>query len=85
MIAESLVSAHIPTDVKNRAFSALESIGLNESDLIRMTFSRVAESGMLPFDINTPNAATRQAIADLDAGKGQVFETENAVFNHLGL
>lgn len=85
MRADAVVRARIPAEVKDQAYAALEKIGLNASDLIRLTFMRVAESGRLPFDLSVPNAETRKAIAELDAGKGKKFATAEALFEDLGI
>ncbi|WP_375623772.1 MULTISPECIES: type II toxin-antitoxin system RelB/DinJ family antitoxin [unclassified Bartonella] len=63
----------------------LERMGLSASDLIRMTFLRVAEEGRLPFDIKVPNNATRKAIKELDEGKGETFKNADALFKDLGI
>lgn len=85
MRADSIVKARIPAEVKDRAVIALERIGLNTSDLIRLTFMRVAEEGRLPFDLAVPNPATRKAMAELDAGKGKEFASADALFKDLGI
>ncbi|MFT4249093.1 MAG: type II toxin-antitoxin system RelB/DinJ family antitoxin [Pseudomonas sp.] len=70
MLADAVVRARIPAEIKDKAVEALDRIGLSASDLIRLTFMRVAAEGRLPFDVSVPNAATRSAIKELDAGKG---------------
>ncbi len=85
MRADSIVKARIPAEVKDRAVTALERIGLNTSDLIRLTFMRVAEDGRLPFDLSVPNAATRKAMAELDAGQGKKSDSADALFKDLGI
>ena len=64
---------------------ALEHMGLSASDLIRLTFLRVAEEGRLPFDVAVPSRATRKAIEELKAGKGKRFSNKAALFRDLGL
>jgi len=34
---------------------------------------RIAEERRLPFDVKVPNATTRKAIAELEAGQGKKF------------
>ena len=34
---------------------------------------RVADARRLPFDVKAPNASTRKAFAELEAGKGKRF------------
>jgi len=85
MTADTVVRARIPGDVKERAISALDRIGLNVSDVIRLTLIRVAEEGRLPFDVAVPNRTTRKAMKELAEGKGQTFDSAEALFKDLGI
>lgn len=71
--ADTYVRARIDTDTKERAASALEAMGLSISDAIRLLMLRIADEHRLPFEIKAPNATTRKAIAELEAGKGKKF------------
>ena len=71
--ADTYVRARIDTDTKKRAAEALEAMGLSVSDAIRLLMMRIADERCLPFEVRVPNKATRQAIAELEAGKGQRF------------
>ena len=71
--ANTYVRARIDTDTKERAASALEAMGLSISDAIRLLMLRIADERCLPFDVKAPNATTKQAIAELEAGKGKKF------------
>ena len=85
MNADSIVRARIPAEIKDKAVSILSSMGLSSSDLIRLTFLRVAEEGRLPFAVETPNRATRKAMRELEEGKGRKFESAQALFEDLGI
>ena len=39
------------------------------SDAIRLMMLRIADERRMPFDVKAPNATTRKAIAELEAGK----------------
>ena len=67
---DSVVRARIDTSVKERAADALADMGLSLSDAIRLLLVRVADERRLPFEVKAPNAATRRAIAELEAGGG---------------
>ena len=67
---DSVVRARIDTATKERAIEALADMGLSVSDAIRLLLIRVANERRLPFKVKAPNAATRRAIAELEAGKG---------------
>ncbi|MCL2524298.1 MAG: type II toxin-antitoxin system RelB/DinJ family antitoxin [Betaproteobacteria bacterium] len=71
--ADSYVRARIDTHTKERAASALDAMGLSISDAIRLLMLRIADERRLPFEIKAPNATTRKAIAELEAGKGKKF------------
>lgn len=85
MKADAIVRARIPADMKDKAIAALDRMGLSVSDLIRLTFLRVAEEGRLPFDVAVPNRTTRKAMKELEAGKGKRFENAEALFKDLGI
>ncbi len=71
--ADTYVRARIDSDTKERAAKALESMGLSISDAIRLLMLRIADEHRLPFEIKAPTAATKKAIAELEAGKGKQF------------
>ncbi len=71
--ADTYVRARIDTATKERAASALKAMGLSISDAIRVLLLRVAEEHRLPFEVKVPNATTREAIAELESGKGKKF------------
>ena len=72
-IADTYVRARIDTATKERAADALQAMGLSISDAIRLLMLRIAEERCLPFEVKVPSAATRKAIAELEAGKGKRF------------
>jgi DNA-damage-inducible protein J len=58
-------------------------MGLSISDAIRLLMLRVADERRLPFEVKVPNATTRKAIAELEAGKGKRFPSVDALMAHL--
>lgn len=72
---DTYVRARIDADTKARATDALSAMGLSVSDAIRLLMFRVADERRLPFAVKAPNATTRRAIAELEAGKGQKFNS----------
>lgn len=69
--ADTYVRARIDTNTKERAADALEAMGLSISDAIRLLMLRIADERRLPFEVKVPNATTRKAIEELEAGKGK--------------
>jgi DNA-damage-inducible protein J len=72
---DSIVRARIDTATKERAADALADMGISISDAIRLLLVRVADERRLPFEVKAPNATTRRAIAELEAGKGHKFNS----------
>jgi DNA-damage-inducible protein J len=81
--ADTYVRARIDTGTKERAAAALASMGLSISDAIRLLMLRVADERRLPFEVKVPNATTRKAIAELEAGKGKRFASVDALMADL--
>lgn len=71
----TVVRARIDADTKERAADALEAMGLSISDAIRLLMLRIADERRLPFEVKVPNATTRKAIEELEAGKGKRANT----------
>ena len=72
-IADTYVRARIDTATKEQAASALEAMGLSISDAIRLLMLRIADEHRLPFEIKAPSASSRQALAEIKAGKVKRF------------
>ena len=85
MQATDVISARIDSATKAKATAALAAMGLSVSDAIRMLMHRVAAEQKLPFDVTVPNAESRAAIAELEAGEGQRFASAEALFDDLGI
>lgn len=82
-IADTYVRARIDTKTKERASDALEAMGLSISDAIRLLMLRIADEQRMPFEVKVPNAASRRAIAELEAGKGKGFSSVDALMADL--
>ena len=80
---DTYVRARIDTPTKDRAADALLAMGLSVSDAIRMLMVRIADDRRLPFDVVAPNAITKAAMAELDAGKGKKFASVAALMADL--
>ena len=81
--ADTYVRARIDTATKNRAADALAAMGLSISDAIRLLMLRIADERRLPFEVKVPNARTRKAIAELEAGKGKRSNSVEALLADL--
>ncbi len=85
MPASESVRARIDGKTKVAASNALAAMGLTVSDAIRMMLRRVAEEKRLPFEVTVPNAESRAAMDELDAGEGKTFGSADELFDDLGI
>ena len=69
--ADTFVRARIDAETKERAMIALEAMGLSVSDALRILLRRIANDQAFPLELKVPNAESRAAMAELDAGKGE--------------
>lgn len=63
-LATATVRARVTPALQKEAEAILDQIGLSMSELLRMTLTRVVNDGAVPFELCTPNAETRAAMAE---------------------
>jgi DNA-damage-inducible protein J len=68
MTAIAVARARVKETVKDRATETLADLGLTVSDLVRITLTRVAKDGALPFDL-TPNKLTIETLEKCERGE----------------
>jgi DNA-damage-inducible protein J len=73
MATTDVVRARIDHATKERAAAALADMGLSISDAIRLMMVRIADERRLPFEVRAPETVTREAITELEGGKGERF------------
>jgi DNA-damage-inducible protein J len=83
MTSDSVVRARIDSETKDKATEALARMGLSVSDAIRLLLVRIAADETFPFAIKSPNAATREAMRELDDDKGKRFDSADALFKDI--
>lgn len=83
MAANALVQTRIDGAVKEEAAAVLKGMGLTVSDAVRLLLVLVAREKTLPFDVRAPNAATREAIAELGTGQAARFDDVEALMADL--
>ena len=69
MAKTEMIRARVDAKLKAKAEGVLNKLGLNASDAIRIFYKQVALRKGLPFDVKLPNATTRRAMRDVEAGK----------------
>jgi DNA-damage-inducible protein J len=67
------ITARVEPKLKASAGRVLNRVGVSTSDAITMFLKQVVLQGGLPFEVRAPNAETRKAIAELEAGEGDTF------------
>jgi len=80
---DTYVRARIDSETKMRAADALEAMGLSVSDAIRLLMLRIADEKRMPFEVRVPNKATRDAIRELEEGKGKKFSDIDSLMDDL--
>ena len=86
-MATTTTMVHIRVDetLKTQAAETLAAMGLSLSDAVRVFLTRVVAEQGLPFALKAPNAETRAAIAELEAGEGQRHKSAEALLDDLGI
>jgi DNA-damage-inducible protein J len=67
------ITARIEPKLKAQAGRVLAKVGVSTTDAITMFMRQVVLHEGLPFEVRVPNARTRKAIDELEAGSGEVF------------
>ena len=80
MAKTATVRARVDDKVKARAEKILEKVGISTSDAIVALLHQIVLQGGIPFDMRIPNAETRRAMRELDAGKGERFKGSAKAF-----
>ena len=78
------INARVDKTLKTKAEKVLAQVGISTSDVITMLLHQIVLHDGVPFDVRIPNKETRKAMAELDAGKGEVFTgSTRAVFDRI--
>ncbi|MFM9974935.1 MAG: type II toxin-antitoxin system RelB/DinJ family antitoxin [Beijerinckiaceae bacterium] len=80
MAATTFVRARMDEKLKDDAARVLAEMGLTVSDVVRMTLTRIAKDGALPFELKVPNAETRAAMKEsramMKAGSARFVDSQ---------
>ncbi len=87
MSKSATIRARVEPKLKAEAERILAALGMNASDAIRVFYKQVVLRKGLPFDVAIPNAATRKAMRDADAGQNLLgpFDDTAEMFRELGV
>lgn len=66
------VSIRVKIDKKTKeiATKILKDLGITPAEMYRILMRRIVKEGKIPFDIKVPSAATREAMSELEEGRG---------------
>ena len=76
------VKVRVSSELKDEAEAVFAAIGMSTAEAIRVFMQQAVNCGGLPFrpTAKTPNAESRQAIAELADGGGETFQTTEDLF-----
>lgn len=77
------INARIEPDLKLQAETILHKVGLSSAEAIRLFYSQVCLQNGLPFEVKIPNKKTRDAMKELESGKGERFKTMKDVWDSI--
>ena len=80
---ETTVRAKIDADTKQAAIEILSGLGLSVSDAIRLMLINVVNSRTFHISAKVPSKATRQAIDELESGKGKRSKNLKAFYRSM--
>ena len=84
MAKTEMIRARVDAKLKAQAEGVLNKLGLNASEAIRMFYRQVALQKGLPFEVKLPNAETRKALREADAGLNLAsHESVDAMFDDI--
>ena len=77
------INARIEPALKMQAEIIFHKVGLSAAEAIRIFYNQVCLQNGLPFDVKIPNKKTRDAIEELESGKGQRFKSMKDVWDSI--
>ena len=84
MPKSAYITARVEPALKKSAEIVLNKVGVSTTDAITMFLHQVVLHHGMPFDVRIPNKETRAAIAELEAGGGETFQTFDDMIASLG-
>ena len=76
---ETRINARIDKDLKAEGEQVLAQLGLNTTDLIKLTFKQLVMRQGLPFDVKSPNDETVAALSEDLTNAGRFSSVEGLV------
>ena len=83
MAKTATVRARVEPALKDKAEEVLEQLGMSPTTAISMFYEQITLRQALPFDVALPNAVTRAAMADAEAGRVTRAADKKSLFEQL--
>lgn len=83
MSKAATINARIEPALKLEAEAILHKVGLSTAEAIRLFYCQVCLQNGLPFEVKIPTKQTRDALKELESGKGERFKTMQDVWNSI--
>ena len=83
MAATTMVHVRVDEHIKTQATETLAAMGLTVSDAVRVFLTRVVADQQLPFELKSPNAATKAAMREARNLVNARFATAKALIDDL--
>ena len=80
MAKDAYINARVDKRTKARAQKVLGQVGMTTTEAINLFLAQIVLHQGLPFDVRIPNKETRQAMRELDAGKGERYTGSTKAF-----
>ena len=82
MTQEARISSRIDAELKNKADSILDQIGIKPSQAITMFYTQIVRQRGIPFELKVPNEETIQALNE-DVSKNKAYNSVDALMIDL--
>ena len=81
MPKDGYITARVDKHLKAKADKVLRSVGVTTTDVIGMLLHQIVLRNGIPFDVRIPNQETLDALAEIDAGGGEIFRGSAAALS----
>jgi len=80
MAKTARIQARVDAELKEKAQSIFESLGMSLSEGVNLYLAQVVNSNGVPFPVKIPNKETIEAMQECLDGKGELFESKEELF-----
>ncbi len=84
-MASEATSLRLDAEAKKKAYQVFKKVGLKPAQAINLFLRQVVLHGGLPFEVKIPNAATIEAIKEIESGGGEKSMSNKEFYKDLGI